>query len=44
MQIYVQCSTFEHAKKDEMGRVYSTNGRKGMHVGYWWEIKKERDH
>jgi hypothetical protein len=19
-------------------------GRRGMHVGYWWEIQKERDH
>jgi hypothetical protein len=19
-------------------------GRRGMHVGYWWEIHKERDH
>jgi hypothetical protein len=19
-------------------------GRRGMHIGYWWGIKKERDH
>jgi hypothetical protein len=22
----------------------STNGGVGMHVGYWWESQKERDH
>jgi hypothetical protein len=26
-----------------MGRACSTNGGKGMHVGYWWESQKERD-
>jgi hypothetical protein len=26
-----------------MGRAYSTNGRRGMHIGYWWERQKERD-
>jgi hypothetical protein len=30
---------------DEMGRACSTNGgRRRMHVGYWWESQKERDH
>jgi hypothetical protein len=28
-----------------MGRVYSTNGgKRGMHLRYWWESQKERDH
>jgi hypothetical protein len=28
-----------------MGRACSsTNGRRGMHIGYWWESQKERDY
>jgi hypothetical protein len=28
----------------EMGRACSTNGGiRGMHIGYWWEIQKEKD-
>jgi hypothetical protein len=31
-------------KEDEMGRACSTRERRGMHIGYWWEIQKERDY
>jgi hypothetical protein len=28
-----------------MGGACSTNGgRRGMHIGYWWESQKERGH
>jgi hypothetical protein len=31
-------------KEYEVGRAYSTNGRKLMHVGFCWEIQNEREH
>jgi hypothetical protein len=30
-------------KEGEMGRACSTNGG-GVHIGYWWESQKERNH
>jgi hypothetical protein len=27
-----------------MVKACSTNGRRGMHIGYWWKNHKERDH
>jgi hypothetical protein len=28
-----------------MDRTFGTNvGRRGMHIGYWWESQMERDH
>jgi hypothetical protein len=33
----------DQVKEDEMGRACSTNGGRGMHIGYWWESLKERD-
>jgi hypothetical protein len=27
-----------------MGMADSMNRRRGMHIGYWWESQKEREH
>jgi hypothetical protein len=30
--------------EDKLDRVCSTMEERGMHIGYWWENQKERDH
>jgi hypothetical protein len=30
-------------KEDEMGRACSMYGRR-LHIGFWWEMQKERNH
>jgi hypothetical protein len=32
------------SKEDETGRACRANGGRGMHIAYWWESQKERDH
>jgi hypothetical protein len=34
----------ESRMEDENGKVCSMHGGRGMHVGYWWESQKERNH
>jgi hypothetical protein len=31
-------------RKDEMGRACNMYGGRRMHIGFWWESQKERNH
>jgi hypothetical protein len=43
MKYFLCCNGFA-VKNGEVGGACSTNGGRGMHIGYWWGIQKERDH
>jgi hypothetical protein len=40
----LQVKSNEQDKENEMGRGCSTDGGGGMHIAYWCESQKERDH
>jgi hypothetical protein len=32
------------SRRIKRGKACTTNGEREMHIEYWWEIQKERDH
>jgi hypothetical protein len=34
----------DQAKEDEMDKAFSWSSVRVIHLGFWWESQKERDH
>jgi hypothetical protein len=41
---YIMRSFMTNIKDNNMGRVCSTHGKRGMDIGYWWRNQKDRRH
>jgi hypothetical protein len=37
-------STIMKSRRKRWARHVARMGRRGMHIGYWWECQKERDY
>jgi hypothetical protein len=49
MRSFITCTLLQdqndQVKEDDMGGACSTNGgRRGMHIGYWWESQQDKYH